>query len=98
MADGSDAIADWPLLNALVNTASGATWVSIHHGGGVGIGRSIHAGQVCVADGTELAGRKLERVLTNDPAMGVIRHTDAGYEQASAVAAERGVRVPMAEQ
>ncbi len=97
MADGSDAIADWPLLNALVNTASGATWVSIHHGGGVGIGRSIHAGQVCVADGSELAGRKLERVLTNDPAMGVIRHTDAGYDKASAVAAERGVRVPMAE-
>ena len=98
MADGSDAIADWPLLNALVNTASGASWVSIHHGGGVGIGRSIHAGQVCVADGSELAGRKLERVLTNDPAMGVIRHTDAGYDQATAVAAERGVRVPMAEQ
>jgi urocanate hydratase len=98
MADGSDAIADWPLLNALVNTASGASWVSIHHGGGVGIGRSIHAGQVCVADGTELAGQKLERVLTNDPAMGVIRHTDAGYEKASTVAAERGVRVPMAEQ
>ncbi|HEX2823074.1 MAG TPA: urocanate hydratase [Streptosporangiaceae bacterium] len=96
MADGSDAIADWPLLNALVNTASGASWVSIHHGGGVGIGRSIHAGQVCVADGTELAGHKLERVLTNDPAMGVIRHTDAGYEQAATVAAERGVRVPMA--
>jgi urocanate hydratase len=98
MADGSDAIADWPLLNALVNTASGASWVSIHHGGGVGIGRSIHAGQVCVADGTELAGTKLERVLTNDPAMGVIRHTDAGYARASAVAAERGVRVPMASQ
>jgi urocanate hydratase len=96
MADGSDAIADWPLLNALVNTASGASWVSIHHGGGVGIGRSIHAGQVCVADGTELAATKLERVLTNDPAMGVIRHTDAGYEQAAAVAADRGVRVPMA--
>jgi urocanate hydratase len=96
MADGSDAIADWPLLNALVNTSSGATWVSIHHGGGVGIGRSIHAGQVCVADGTELAGQKLERVLTNDPGMGVIRHADAGYEQASAVATERGVRVPMA--
>jgi urocanate hydratase len=95
MADGSDAIADWPLLNALVNTASGATWVSIHHGGGVGIGRSIHAGQVCVADGTELAGAKLERVLTNDPAMGVIRHTDAGYERAATVAAQRGVRVPM---
>src|ERR1039457_4822011 len=96
MADGSDAIADWPLLNALVNTASGASWVSIHHGGGVGIGRSIHAGQVCVADGTELAGAKLERVLTNDPAMGVIRHTDAGYSRASTVAAERGARVPMA--
>ncbi len=86
MADGSDAIADWPLLNALVNTASGASWVSIHHGGGVGIGRSIHAGQVCVADGTELAGQKLERVLTNDPGMGVIRHVDAGYEEAEEVA------------
>jgi urocanate hydratase len=98
MADGSDAIADWPLLNALVNTASGASWVSIHHGGGVGIGRSIHAGQVCVADGTEQAGQKLERVLTNDPAMGVIRHADAGYEQAKTVATQRGVRVPMAEQ
>jgi urocanate hydratase len=98
MADGSDAIADWPLLNALVNTASGASWVSIHHGGGVGIGRSIHAGQVCVADGTELAGRKLERVLTNDPAMGVIRHTDAGYDRAAEVATQRGVRVPMAGQ
>ena len=96
MADGSDAIADWPLLNALVNTASGASWVSIHHGGGVGIGRSIHAGQVFVADGTEQAGQKLERVLTNDPAMGVIRHTDAGYEKAATVATERGVRVPMA--
>ncbi len=95
MADGSDAIADWPLLNALVNTASGASWVSIHHGGGVGIGRSIHAGQVCVADGTALAGQKLERVLTNDPGMGVIRHADAGYDRASEVAAERGVRVPM---
>ena len=96
MADGSDAIADWPLLNALVNTASGASWVSIHHGGGVGIGRSIHAGQVCVADGTEQAGQKLERVLTNDPAMGVIRHTDAGYDKAATVATGRGVRVPMA--
>src|SRR6202142_1551434 len=96
MADGSAAIAAWPLLNALVNTASGASWVSIHHGGGVGIGRSIHAGQVCVADGTELAATKLERVLTNDPAMGVIRHTDAGYEQAATVAVERGVRVPKA--
>ena len=98
MADGSDAIADWPLLNALVNTASGASWVSIHHGGGVGIGRSIHAGQVCVADGSELASTKLERVLTNDPAMGVIRHTDAGYDQAAEVATQRGVRVPMAGQ
>jgi urocanate hydratase len=95
MADGSDAIADWPLLNALVNTASGASWVSIHHGGGVGIGRSIHAGQVCVADGSEQAGRKLERVLTNDPAMGVIRHVDAGYEEAETVAVQRGVRIPM---
>ena len=91
MADGSDAIADWPLLNALVNTASGATWVSIHHGGGVGIGRSLHAGQVSVADGTDLAAQKLERVLTNDPGMGVIRHVDAGYEIAERVAAERGV-------
>ncbi|MBY8857212.1 urocanate hydratase [Nocardia sp. CA2R105] len=97
MLDGSDAIADWPLLNALVNTASGASWVSIHHGGGVGMGRSIHAGQVCVADGTELAARKLERVLTNDPGMGVIRHVDAGYEHAAQVAAERGVRIPMQE-
>ncbi|NIH82222.1 urocanate hydratase [Amycolatopsis viridis] len=98
MADGSDAIADWPLLNALVNTASGASWVSLHHGGGVGIGRSIHAGQVCVADGTPLAARKIERVLTNDPGMGVIRHVDAGYERAAEVAAERGVRVPMREE
>jgi urocanate hydratase len=95
MADGSDAIADWPLLNAMVNTASGASWVSIHHGGGVGIGRSIHAGQVCVADGTPLAAEKLERVLTNDPGMGVIRHADAGYDEARQVAAARGVRVPM---
>ncbi|MEV0463681.1 urocanate hydratase [Nocardia tengchongensis] len=97
MADGSDAIADWPLLNALVNTASGASWVSIHHGGGVGMGRSIHAGQVCIADGTELAARKLERVLSNDPAMGVIRHVDAGYQHAADVAATRGVRIPMQE-
>jgi len=97
MADGSDAIADWPLLNALVNTASGASWVSIHHGGGVGMGRSIHAGQVCVADGTDLAAQKLERVLINDPGMGVIRHADAGYEHAISVAAERGVRIPMQE-
>ncbi|MFM7144807.1 MAG: urocanate hydratase, partial [Actinomycetales bacterium] len=95
MIDGSDAIADWPLLNAMVNIASGASWVSIHHGGGVGIGRSIHAGQVSVADGTELAAQKLARVLTNDPGMGVIRHVDAGYEQAVEVAAERGVAVPM---
>ena len=95
MADGSDAIADWPLLNALVNTAAGASWVSIHHGGGVGIGRSIHAGMVCVADGSELASEKLERVLTTDPGMGVIRHVDAGYERAATVADERGVRIPM---
>jgi urocanate hydratase len=95
MADGSDAIADWPLLNAMVNTASGASWVSIHHGGGVGMGRSIHAGQVTVADGTPLAGQKIERVLTNDPGMGVIRHVDAGYRRAEEVAAERDVRVPM---
>jgi len=97
MLDGSDAIADWPLLNALVNTASGASWVSIHHGGGVGIGRSIHAGQVVVVDGTELAGRKAERVLTNDPVMGIFRHVDAGYEAAEHVAAERDVRIPMTE-
>ena len=97
MADGSDAIADWPLLNAMINTASGASWVSIHHGGGVGIGRSIHAGQVSVADGTELAAQKLERVLSNDPGMGVIRHVDAGYDDAVEVAAARGVRVPMRE-
>ncbi len=95
MADGSDAIADWPILNALVNTASGASWVSVHHGGGVGIGRSIHAGQVCVADGTPLAAAKLERVLTNDPGMGILRHADAGYEKASDVARDRGVRIPM---
>ena len=98
MLDGSDAIADWPLLNALVNTASGASWVSIHHGGGVGIGRSIHAGQVCVADGTALAREKLQRVLTNDPGMGVIRHVDAGYEIAEETAENRGVRIPMREE
>ncbi|MFZ9174831.1 MAG: urocanate hydratase [Ilumatobacteraceae bacterium] len=97
MIDGSDAIADWPLLNALVNTASGATWVSIHHGGGVGIGRSIHAGMVCLADGTDLAAEKLSRVLLTDPGMGVIRHADAGYDHAIATAAERGVRLPMRE-
>ncbi len=95
MADGSDAIADWPLLNALLNTASGATWVSIHHGGGVGIGRSIHAGQVIVADGTDLAAEKIARVLVNDPGTGVMRHVDAGYERAIEVARERGLRVPM---
>ena len=98
MRDGSDAIADWPLLNALVNTASGASWVSIHHGGGVGIGRSIHAGQVSVADGSALAGEKLLRVLTNDPGMGVIRHVDAGYQEAVEVARNTGVRIPMSEQ
>jgi urocanate hydratase len=97
MADGSDAIADWPLLNALINTASGASWVSIHHGGGVGIGRSIHSGQVTVADGTALARDKIERVLTNDPGMGVIRHVDAGYPLADEVATDRGVRIPMKE-
>ncbi|MFD8770831.1 urocanate hydratase [Microbacterium oxydans] len=95
MKDGSDAIADWPLLNALLNTASGASWVSLHHGGGVGIGRSIHAGQVTVADGSDLAAQKLERVLTNDPGTGVMRHVDAGYEHARDVARERGLNVPM---
>ena len=97
MADGSDAIADWPLLNALLNTSSGAAWVSIHHGGGVGIGRSIHAGMVCVAAGTDLAAQKLSRVLTNDPGTGVMRHVDAGYDRAREVAAERGVRIPLAD-
>lgn len=96
MLDGSDAIADWPILNALANTASGATWVSVHHGGGVGIGRSIHAGMVVVADGTDLAARRLDRVLTTDPATGVMRHADAGYDRAKGVAAARGVRIPMA--
>jgi urocanate hydratase len=95
MKDGSDAIADWPLLNALLNTASGAAWVSIHHGGGVGIGRSIHAGQVTVADGSALAAEKIERVLTNDPGTGVMRHVDAGYEHAKDVARERGLKIPM---
>ena len=97
MRDGSDAIADWPLLNALVNTAAGATWVSIHHGGGVGIGYSQHAGMVVVADGSDLADQKLQRVLTTDPGMGVIRHADAGYERAIEVARQRGVRIPMLE-
>jgi urocanate hydratase len=95
MADGSDAIADWPLLNALVSTSSGASWVSLHHGGGVGIGRSIHAGQVSVADGTELAAQKLARVLTNDPAMGVLRHVDAGYPEAGAAAEAAELPIPM---
>jgi urocanate hydratase len=95
MRDGSDAIADWPILNAMLNTSSGATWVSVHHGGGVGIGRSIHAGMVVVADGTELAAKKLDRVLTNDPGTGVMRHADAGYERAIEVARERGVQIPM---
>jgi urocanate hydratase len=97
MRDGTGAVADWPLLNALVNTAAGATWVSIHHGGGVGIGYSQHAGMVIVADGTDLAAQKLERVLTTDPAMGVLRHADAGYDRAIEVAEERGVRIPMRE-
>jgi urocanate hydratase len=97
MKDGSDAIADWPILNALVNTAAGAHWVSVHHGGGVGIGYSIHAGMVVVADGTENAAARLERVLTSDPGMGVVRHADAGYDEALAVAAERGVRLPWRE-
>jgi urocanate hydratase len=97
MLDGSDAIADWPLLNALTATSSGATWVSIHHGGGVGIGRSIHAGQVSLADGTELAAAKLEALLTNDPGMGVVRHADAGYPEAINFAREHGIKIPMME-
>ena len=95
MKDGSDAVADWPLLNALLNTASGASWVSIHNGGGVGIGYSQHAGQVTVADGTEEMARRIERVLTNDPGIGVARHADAGYEQASRFAKEKGIKIPM---
>ena len=94
MKDGSDAIADWPILNALANCAGGASWVSFHHGGGVGIGNSLHAGMVIVADGTEAAARRLERVLTIDPGMGIIRHADAGYETAIRVSAAQGVRVP----
>ena len=97
MADGSDAIADWPILNALLNTASGASWVSFHHGGGVGIGNSLHAGQVIVADGTPEARRRLERVLTNDPGIGVVRHADAGYDTAAETAAREGLRIPMLE-
>jgi urocanate hydratase len=96
MRDGSDAIADWPILNALLNTAAGATWVSFHHGGGVGIGYSLHAGMVIVADGTREAAARLERVLTADPGTGVIRHADAGYKRALEVARERGIRIPMA--
>ncbi|HQX76109.1 MAG TPA: hypothetical protein PL074_07335, partial [Thermoflexales bacterium] len=95
MKDGSDAIADWPLLNAMVNAVGGATWVSIHHGGGVGIGYSIHAGQVIVADGTPEAERRLLRVLTTDPGMGVVRHADAGYEEAISFAKKNDVKVPM---
>jgi urocanate hydratase len=95
MKDGSDAIADWPLLNALINAVGGATWVSLHHGGGVGIGYSIHAGQVIVADGTEAAARRLERVLTTDPGMGVARHADAGYTEAIEFAQTHGVKIPM---
>ena len=94
MRDGSDAVADWPILNALINTAAGASWVSVHHGGGVGIGNSIHAGMVVVADGTKLAAEKLRRVLTTDPGMGVIRHVDAGYEDAEKFAEAHGVNVP----
>ena len=95
MRDGSDAIADWPILNALVNTASGASWVSVHHGGGVGIGKSIHAGVVVVAEGTPGSRERVERVLTNDPGTGVLRHADAGYEIATATAREVGIRVPL---
>jgi urocanate hydratase len=95
MRDGSDAIADWPILNALVNTASGASWVSVHHGGGVGIGKSIHAGVVVVAEGSPESRERVERVLTNDPGTGVLRHADAGYEIAERAAREVGIRVPL---
>jgi urocanate hydratase len=95
MRDGSDAIADWPILNALVNTAAGATWVSVHHGGGVGIGNSIHAGMVVVADGTDDAAERIERVLTADPGIGVLRHADAGYEEALEEARRYGLELPM---
>jgi urocanate hydratase len=95
MRDGSDAIADWPLLNAMINAVGGATWVSLHHGGGVGIGYSIHAGQVIVADGTPEAARRIERVLTTDPGMGVVRHADAGYPEAITFAREHGIKIPM---
>jgi urocanate hydratase len=95
MKDGSDAVADWPLLNALVNTAAGASWVSIHNGGGVGIGYSLHAGQVTVADGTDMMAKRIERVLTTDPGMGIIRHADAGYDEAQEFAKKTGVKIPM---
>ena len=95
MLDGSDAVADWPILNALLNTAGGATWVSFHHGGGVGMGYSLHAGQVTVADGTALAQGKIARVLNNDPGLGVVRHADAGYETAKQTAREKGIHMPM---
>lgn len=95
MKDGSDAVADWPILNALLNTASGASWVSFHHGGGVGIGNSLHAGQVIVADGTPEMGERLERVLTNDPGTGVMRHADAGYDLAIETAEREGIQIPM---
>jgi urocanate hydratase len=95
MADGTDAVADWPLLNAMVNTACGASWVSIHHGGGVGMGKSIHAGQVCVADGTERAGERIRRVLTADPGLGVVRHADSGEPAAIEAARRTGLRMPM---
>ena len=94
MLDGSDAVADWPILNALLNTASGASWVSVHNGGGVGIGYSLHAGQVTVADGTEMMAKRIERVLTADPGMGIIRHADAGYQEAEAFAKKAGVKIP----
>jgi urocanate hydratase len=94
MKDGSDAVADWPILNALVNTAAGASWVSVHHGGGVGMGYSLHAGMVVVADGTEEAAKRLERVLTTDPGMGVVRHVDAGYDKAIQTAKEKGIQIP----
>jgi len=97
MKDGSDAVADWPILNALLNTASGASWVSFHHGGGVGIGNSLHAGQVLVADGTPEMRERIERVLTNDPGIGVARHADAGYELAIETARKHGIRIPMLE-
>jgi len=95
MKDGSDAVADWPLLNALLNTASGASWVSIHNGGGVGIGYSQHAGQVTVADGTDIMAKRIERVLTNDPGIGVARHVDAGYSDAEAFARDKHINIPM---